>query len=80
MAAFLRTYRDDTRARWLELEALGGAETPPVDEGTRMIATLWFEDAKGSQWESVFESPAWFSHREMHVIGSPRRISPPTRR
>ena len=78
--AFLQAYRDDKRARWLECNPPNNAGAPSVDQATRMTGTIWFEDAKGNQWESTFESRARSSQREVGRVESPRRISPPRRR
>jgi hypothetical protein len=72
--AYLQAYRDDKRVRWLECKPPNGAEAPSVPQATRVTGTLWFEDAKGTRWESSFESPALSKVRELGEIGSPTGI------
>jgi hypothetical protein len=73
--AFIQAYRDDKRGCWLECKPPNDAAAPAVDQTTRLTATVWFEDAKGNRWESIFESLAANRSRQLIEIGSPRRIS-----
>jgi hypothetical protein len=78
--AFLQPYRHGQGSCWFECRHLNDAGALPLDQATRITATIWFEDAKGNQWESTFESRARSSQREVGRVESPRRISPPRRR
>jgi hypothetical protein len=49
---------------------------PSIDYNTTLRATVRFEDPKGNQWETIFESPAGSTRiRQDGTIESPRRIS-----
>jgi hypothetical protein len=78
--AFLQPYRLDKRSIWLECTAPNNAAAAllfdqAIDQATKLTATLWFEDAMGNHWESVFESVAASRLRGgLSEVGSPRRV------
>ena len=67
--AFIPAYRDDKCAVWLECQPLNVAAALPLDQSTRLTATVWFEDAN----LRITRAPTRF--REGGSVESPRRIS-----
>ncbi|WP_155769143.1 hypothetical protein [Mycobacterium asiaticum] len=48
---------------------------PSIDRSTLLRATVWFENASGSRWETVFEAPAFPRSPSDMGIRAPRRVS-----
>jgi len=48
---------------------------PTITDKTLLTATVWFEDAKGNRWETIFRAPAVERPKTDHSINSTFHVS-----